>query len=111
MLVTEVQMLLHHEDVTAMAKMLDWLTHNAKFLFDKDQRVSYGLWPVNVVNNADWVQADVRVDQRCRTGPFIDLQFTLREYIYPHLLARILRGGGWKIKGRWREQQVAAGTA
>ena len=69
MLVTEVE-ILRHEDAHEMAKMLDWLTtHNEKFLFDTNQRVSYGFRTVNV----DWDQRDVRVDRKCRTGPYIDL--------------------------------------
>ena len=99
-------MLLWHADAAERAKMLEWLTTREKFLFDTDQRVSYGLnW-----RNGDWYEGDVRVDRKCRTGAYIDWRFTLRTYRYPHILAQILRDGGWKIKGGWREHWVAMST-
>jgi len=103
MLVTEVEMLLWHEDKAEMAKMLEWLTTREKFLFDMKQRASYGL----PAERSEWDEGDVRVDRKCRTGAYIDLRFTMLTYAYPHHLARILRDGGWKIKGGWRAHWVA----
>ena len=50
---------------------------------------------------------EVRIDRGCWNNVYIDLRFTLRAYAYPHMLALILGRGGWKMKARWREHEVA----
>ena len=100
---TEVEMLLWHADAAEMAKMLEWLTTREKFLFDMRLRGAYGFR----TGTSEWGATEVRVDRKCRTGAYIDLRFTMLTYAYPHYLSRILREGGWKIKGGWRGHWVA----
>jgi hypothetical protein len=103
MLVTQVEMLLSNADRAETTKMLDWLnSQNRKFLFDSNERISYGFRTSNV----DWSREDIRVESRSRTGPFIDLRYTLRTYDYPHALAHVLRNTNWKIKAKYRQNCI-----
>ncbi len=100
-------MLLSHTDPEERTEMLSWLnSHYPKFLFDSNARINYGFTPFNV----DWRRDDIRIDDTCRCGPFIDFAFTLRTYGYPHMLAHILRNADWKIKARFREMRVDTHT-
>ena len=105
MLVTQVEMLLWHADQAEMAKMLEWLESDGAFLFDQHARERYGLG-----GTGRWFRSCVWVDTACRTGAYIDWRFALSTYGYPHALAHAVGRGGWKIKARWREQQVATGA-
>jgi len=102
MLVTEVEMLMSHASSTETAKMLEWLAHNEKFLFDNIQRVTYG-FPSRM---ADWDGGLIRIHCRRQTGRFIDFRFTLATYIYPHYLVQILHLLHWKVKSRFREGRM-----
>lgn len=102
MLVTQVEMLLSHTDRAETTKMLDWLKNDEKFLFNSSRRYEYGLFNLN----ADWHSENIRVQTRCRSGPFIDFRFTLYMHEYPHTLAHILRRSQWKIKARFRSAWI-----
>jgi hypothetical protein len=89
MLVTQVEMLLHHADRTQTTKMEAWLKDDPKFLFRINTHIAYGFQNYN----ATWDDAEIRLDSWIRTGSsidYIDLRFTLRSYVYPLTLARIL---------------------
>jgi hypothetical protein len=106
MLVTQVEMLLYHADKAEMVKMLDWLEKSEKFLFSPAQRVAYGFEITGYGMNTSWPEDKIRVDSKCRTGPFIDLRLTMKNFTYPRILADILRKYGWKIKGCYRQIYV-----
>ncbi len=103
MRVTRVEMLLWHKDPAEVAKMLHWMTTvDEKFLFDDDRCLNYGLYMLIV----SWYRENIRIDKRCRNSSFIDFNFTLKTYVYPHALALILRHSGWKIKARYIEAWI-----
>ena len=106
--VTQVEMLLSHPDGAQRCNMLHCLNVcDPKFLFDSSARVDYGL---PVAYYVDWYRDDVRIDNACLVGSFIDFRYTLRSYAYPQMLTYILRNADWKVNCRYRTIDTVTDT-